>query len=167
MVGFRSLRRRRGFAATACVLWLLGVELLPNLHLAFHEDDHTHGEAGEIVVAHVAIEDHSHAQPDEPHEHGDAHHSELAYDEGDVTVVVEEPAPPRRKHRDRLAIDDRELAHAASGLAHRQAALHRPAPPLLAPLPVVRTSWWVIDAPIERTYETSLARPTARGPPLA
>src|SRR5688500_12321504 len=60
MASRRSSRRRRSIAVAACVLWLLGVEVLPNPPPAFHADDHTHGDAGAIVVAHVAIADHAH-----------------------------------------------------------------------------------------------------------
>jgi hypothetical protein len=163
-----SRRRRRRYAVVACVLWLLGIEVLPNLHLTFHDDDHTHGHAGTIVVARVAIDDHAH-DGEASHSHATAHHSELAYDEDETAIVVEEePAPaPTRRHRDQLAIEPFDPGHAAGGLAHRLLALQQPAPPLLAPVEVPRVAWWISNAPIERTSVAPHARPTARGPPFA
>ena len=55
-----SRRHRRAIALMTCALWLLGVEVLPNLHLAFHHDDHTHAADGTI------------RGPQDEHEHG--HH---------------------------------------------------------------------------------------------
>jgi hypothetical protein len=49
----RALRRlggARSFAICAALLWLLGVEALPNLHLAFHTGDHTHAADGTIIA---------------------------------------------------------------------------------------------------------------------
>ncbi len=48
----RRSSRRRALALTTCVLWLLGVELLPDLHLQFHADDHTHDASGTITHGH-------------------------------------------------------------------------------------------------------------------
>ena len=152
MVGSRS-RRRRGFAASACFLWLLGVEVLPNLHLAFHDDDdHTHASTGMIVKVSF----------NEPHDHGDGIHT---HDEHDASAIS--ASDSKRKASDQVAIGQFETNHAAAGLAHHALALHRPAPPLIAPLPVDRLILWVSDAPIERPVLASTTRPSARGPPAS
>ena len=152
------------------MLWLVCVELLPNLHLAFHDDDHTHASDGSIVlvVGRTRLHDHVHAADAAPHDHADAHHSELAYPTDAEPAVADRPhahAPVRS--RPRLAFHDPAIDHAAAGLAHRALALHQPPPPAIAPIAVPRASWWVIGTPIVRTDEPSLARPTARGPPIA
>jgi len=124
-------------------MWLLGVEVLPNLHLAAHHHDHTHAAGGAIVWS-----------LDHDDDHGDAAHHHAA-DAADA-----DPAS------DQLAIDHRPAdRHQAGGLAHHAAALHQPPPPLLAPVAIERVAWR-IDAAIEgRPYSTGTTRPAARGPP--
>jgi hypothetical protein len=142
-------RRRRWFAAAACLLWLLGVEVLPGLHLGLHADDHTHGEDGTIhAAAHDQDRDHDHgpgARRDELRPRGEGGWSDRA---GPVA-----------------ALDDAPSAHAAAGLAHHAIALHRPPPPLLEPLPVLRAAWRLEHAPTRPLHDTQRARPNARGPP--
>src|SRR5688572_30414948 len=150
MIGrrFHTQGRRRWFAATACVLWLLGVEVLPNLHLAFHADDHSHGADGAIV--HDAAHDHA---DDHGHDHGAA-----AGGHGD---------PGARRDRDDApsALDHAPSAHTVAGIAHHAIALHRPPPPLLEPLPVLRAAWRVEHDPARSLHDALRARPNARGPP--
>jgi hypothetical protein len=45
----RGRQWRRGLAMFACFLWLLGIEALPAIHLAHHDDHHTHDASGAIV----------------------------------------------------------------------------------------------------------------------
>ncbi len=211
----RRTWRRRAFAATAALLWLLGVEVLPNLHLATHHHDHTHAVDGSIVrVGHAheefepphAHHDDGHHHPhDGGHDHGATHedhddlaalqvahehvvieddvalieriyegveHDEHAADvaELDESAPVErtEPRKPRRRDRTQLAIDgDVAPGHAAFGIAHHATALHKPAPPLLAPVATPNVETWTHAAPNERVSSAELARPTARGPPVA
>ncbi len=161
-------RRRRWFAATACVLWLLGVEVLPNLHLAFHADDHTHGADGTIV--HVVHDEHEHEhehEHDHHAAHADAHHDAHA----DAHHDHDHDAAPagHRPHRERTdgasALDHAPSAHAAAGVAHHAIALHRPPPPLLEPLPVLRAAWRLEHEPERSLHDALRARPNARGPP--
>ncbi len=145
-------RRRRWFAATACVLWLLGVEVLPDLHLAFHADDHTHGHDG--AIHHLAAHDHDAAHA--AHDHHDHDHGH-----GAVT-------PEHRWRRDRTdgpSFDHAPSVHAAAGVAHHAIALHRPPPPLLEPLPVPRAAWRLEREPEAPFHGALRARPNARGPP--
>jgi hypothetical protein len=55
--------RRRAIAAMVGALWLLAVEVLPGLHLAFHDGDHTHLRDGSIVSWHVHDSGHPHGHP--------------------------------------------------------------------------------------------------------
>jgi hypothetical protein len=63
------------------LLWLLGVEVLPNLHLAAHRHDHSHAADGSIIALGRG-HDHEHARGhDHEHEHGpgqdhDHHHED-------------------------------------------------------------------------------------------
>jgi hypothetical protein len=134
--GLHTQRRRRTAAWLVCSLWLLAVEVLPNLHLLVHHDDHSHDDTGAIVATHD--HDHGHAAQAQ-------HHDEAPHDWDDV-----DPFAP---------------AHAAAGIAHHATALHQPPPPMLAPLPVELAASWIVHAPCEAPTTTQLARPTARGPP--
>jgi hypothetical protein len=133
------VNRRRVLALVACTLWLLGIEALPNLHLATHGDDHTHARDGSIV------------RPGE-HRHGDVVHSHA-------------PKPKPQRRVPQLAFDDASSGHAAAGIAHHAIALHQPAPPLLAPLPVDRPLLHLEHAMIGVAPAIALDRPHARGPP--
>jgi hypothetical protein len=150
--------RRRGFAATAILLWLLGVEVLPNLHLAGHDDDHTHTPAGTIVV--VTFDDAA------PHRHADGSvhaHAPETSDAGDAGDADHDVPAPRRG--DQLAIDT--PAHAAAGIAHRALALLQAPPPATAPVEVPRVTWWIDAAPAAAPQSLFVARASARGPPVS
>lgn len=138
-------RTRRWVALTACFLWLLGAEVLPNLHLAAHDDDHTH-EAGGAIVRVSLHETHEHRHGDGP---SHTHAADRAHG----------------KRGDRLAISEAPSGHAASGIAHHAVALHRPPPPLLEPLPVDRAAWLLAAAHDDQYTPAFALRPTARGPP--
>src|SRR5262245_15748294 len=116
MKGRHHHRQRRAFAVAACVLWLLGVEVLPNLHLAVHHDDHTHAAYGTLGFT-----------DDDDHEH-DADHADHDVDHGDADhdIELDHPEPER---------------HAAGGISHHAVALHHPPPLPLAPVEVARASW--------------------------
>jgi hypothetical protein len=121
-------RHRRGIAFYAALLWLLAVEVMPALHLASHDDDHTHSIDGTIIS----------------HRHDDQE---------------------RKKRSDRLAID--EVPHAAAGIAHHATALHQPPPPITSPVAVPHAETWRFEAPHDRIASAAVARPSARGPPVA
>ncbi len=99
---------RRTYAALLCFVWLLGVEVLPNLHLAGHDEKpHTHSVDGTIITVSFDAVAHSH------------------------DGVVHSHAAKKRTARGVLAIDVAPDSHAAQGLAHHAAAL------LSSPLPIV------------------------------
>ena len=144
-----SFGHRRAYAALAALLWLLGVEVLPNAHLAFHDDDHTHEADGTIVATHH--DDHD----DHDDVDGDHHHAALAHDR----------AEPDEPHQ--LAIDTETPGHAAAGLAHHALALHQPPPPDIAPLHVPCASARCEAAPDDQIHSIVAACSAARGPPAA
>lgn len=140
----RAVRARLALAAVA--LWLAGVEALPAIHEALHDQlaPHVHT-AGAIVT--VSFEDTTHRHPD-------------------GTIHFATPRAARRGHpvhdgRPRA----RDVAGHAAGLAHHAAAIAPAAPPILHPLPVDRRPVLVAV----RLRSAIAARPplsaTARGPP--
>lgn len=155
MKGMRTQHRRRAFAMITCLLWLLGVEVLPNLHLAAHDAaTHEHTAAGTIVTVTFGTAAHAHD--------GSVHSHDAADRAAELTRTA-----AREHHRNELAIDDPISAHVASGLAHHAVALHAPPPPLLAPLPVVQLVTNVVALPVGRVAVAFVATADARGPPAA
>ena len=136
------MRARRVYAVTALVLWLLGVEVLPNLHLAFHGDDHTHGEHGEIRSYEQRL---AHALA---HAEGEAHDHR------------------RSTHGREAQIDLAPHGHAAGGIAHRAIALLDPPPPITTPVAAPLAEAWQHAEPAARIAAAWRSRPTARGPPV-
>lgn len=130
------------------MLWLLAVEVLPNLHLAFHDDDHTHATGG--MVVRVSFEAPHHHDDGVEHDH--EHHAEQRPDHGPRELAIDEGDDP---------------AHEAAGLAHRDVALQRPAPPLVVPTHIDRLVWHLASPVLARPDSIAPARPNARGPPFA
>ena len=139
---------RRHIALLAAFLWLLGVEVLPSLHLGTHDERHTHASDGTIVT----------------HE-GDAELERLhrlAHQQAGTKCLHAQP------QRDRLAYHAPiSGGHAANGIAHHATALLDPPPPTLASLAVPLAKAWQHRAPIARLVSLHVARPSARGPPVA
>src|SRR5438067_932657 len=130
--------QRRMVAAAACLLWLLGVEALPAVHMATHDGHHTHAADGSIVAT---DDDHDHDAPDDDF---------YGIDQRSRATPI-------------TAFDHPEHAHAANGLAHHAVALQQPAPPLLAPLPIAPPALPVVFAILDQIASAHVARPTARG----
>lgn len=136
---------RRRLALVACVLWLLGVEVLPAVHQGMHAslEPHRHDAGGMIVTVTF----------DEPaHRHADgsvhAHH-------GTAPVT-------NRDTRNRL----RDPSSHAAGLAHHAEALIAVAPPLSAPIPIDRRPTSVVPLPIRILSSATVPEAAARGPPV-
>ncbi|MEJ7601079.1 MAG: hypothetical protein WKG01_24460 [Kofleriaceae bacterium] len=144
-----SGRRRATFALTACVLWLLGVEVLPNLHLSSHDADHTHEPDGTIIRVSFSST-HTHADGTVHGDHDDR----------------ERARKPRRETRDQLALDV-PSSHAASGIAHHALGIHQPPPPVVDPMAVDRLVWRDPRTPADHALDRTATRPQARGPPVA
>jgi hypothetical protein len=155
-MGSRLTQRSRAtMALVAIALWLAGVELLPNAHLARHEADHTHDTSGAVVRSSAGAESrtirYSHARRSAKAER----HSHAV------------KWSPNNRAQAQL-VDAGHGAHDASGLAHRAVALQEPAPPITRPVPVEQLLAWVItDVTTDRILDTELAQPSARGPPAA
>jgi hypothetical protein len=147
----RARAARARLALVACSLWVLGVEGLPALHQATHDElaAHRH-EHGSIVT--VSFDDTTHRHPD-----GTIHAAHGA----------DPPSTPRPAHRQ--SADGEPTASSgtdhADGLAHHAAALASPPPPITRPLPIDRRpSALVVVHTIELVPCDPLAA-TARGPP--
>lgn len=129
---------RRRLALACCVLWFVGLELLPNLHLAFHDrvGDHVHTADGIVFTV---------------------TYGEVAHVHADGTVHRPGKARPNR--------DGVHKVHDDGGLAHHAAWLVPAAPPIDRPLPIVRRPLYatVQHEVLLRSLDPLAA--TARGPP--
>jgi hypothetical protein len=142
MGGRRTRRTAPALALIAAVLWLVGVELVPNLHLALHDSLAAHSHEGDTTVF-------------SPHRHADG-------SEHRVVMRAGHRVHTRSAHD--LAL---QLEHGAHSLAHHAAAL-QPAPaPVLAPLPIDRRPTEAAQIAIIEPSSRVVPRATARGPPLA
>jgi hypothetical protein len=127
-------------ALVAAVLWLAGVELVPNLHLALHDSLAAHTHDGDTTVF-------------APHHHADG---------SEHRVVMRAGHRVRTHSRHDLAL---ELEHGAHSLAHHAAAL-QPAPaPILVPLPIDRRPVEAAAIAIIEPSSRVVPHATARGPP--
>jgi hypothetical protein len=146
MLRVRTRSARARLALAACVLWLLGVEVLPAVHEALHDRlaPHRH-DGGSIVVA--SFEDTTHRHPD-----------------GSIHFVAARARGTGKASRDDRPQVNGSAGHAA-GLAHHGAAIAPAAPPVTQPLPIDRRPTSVVAT---RTIELIAIDPlaaTARGPP--
>ena len=130
---------RRRLALAAALLWLLGIELLPNLHVALHDDlaPHTHVAGG--IVFTVTYGEPIHVHPD-----GTIHR-------------------PARPTRDRDAIGTH---HGDGSLAHHAAAIAPLPPPITKSLPIDRHAMIVAIATGVDLVSLDPLAASARGPPL-
>jgi hypothetical protein len=129
-------------ALCAAVLWLLGVELVPNLHLALHASLAAHSHEGDTTVF-------------TPHRHADG---------SEHRIVMRAGHRVRTRSAHDLAV---QLEHGAHSLAHHAAAL-QPAPAaILAPLPIDQRPTVVAEIAIIVPSSRDVPRATARGPPRA
>lgn len=160
-----SATPRRRLALALCVAWLLGVELLPDLHLAMHDrlaaHDHGAGPGGDgapLVYVHLDPTWHSHG--DGAHRHdGAAHHGAPG------------PASPARHgiNAPDTGPPDHGTAprHGAHSLAHRALAIASPPPAIVEPLPIARLEVPTAAVVARRVTVAPPPPPAARGPPRA
>ena len=144
----RARRERAGFALSALLFWVVGAELLPGAHLAFHASlaAHTHdgGATNDLDASRC------HSEDGAQHCHRAPRQSRLGWDRAADATPSARPL---------------EQAHGAGSLAHRQLAFQRSAPALapIAAAPFVELD--VLGAPAPQ-YAYVLARaPQTRGPP--
>lgn len=112
----RRQQRRARLAAIACLLWLLGVEVLPAIHEGTHAASapHRHDVGGMVVTVSF----------DEPaHRHAD----------GSVHVHAAGAHGAKKARRTEGVTRLGEDGHRADGLAHHAAAIHAAAPPVTDP----------------------------------
>jgi hypothetical protein len=138
-------------ALAACLLWLVGVEVMPALHEGMHDRlaPHRHDSGAIVPVVMVSFEDTTHRHPD-----GSIHF---------VAPRSRAPGKPPRDGRPRAS----DPTHHADGLAHHAAALAPVPPPITQPLPIDRRP---ITLTVARSIELVARDPlaaTARGPPTA
>lgn len=149
----RAQVRRRQLAGLACLLWLLGVELLPGVHLALHDRMAAHRhEAGEEAGGEPVTR----VRHERPHVHDGMLHLHGAAI-GDVAAgdgaVAREPGAPARG------------SHGAHSLAHRALALHAAPPIVEHPLPVDHRPVAVAGVVAQLSAEAAVPVSAARGPP--
>ena len=132
-------------AIAACVLWLVGFEAMPWLHVAYHDElaPHVHTADGQIVLVTGEAPAHRHA---------------------DGTIHRDAPVS---SHRHRGSTPGYGLDHGSNSLAHHGVAAI-PAPPLLhKPLPIDLRPTTVAIAPTGIPTQAQALAATARGPPPA
>ncbi|HUQ06474.1 MAG TPA: hypothetical protein VM261_28420 [Kofleriaceae bacterium] len=149
-------RRRRRLAVMACLVWLLGVEVLPDAHLATHAWLPAHKHDGDAPVStELAVTVHAdstaawaHAHDGMLHQHGAARHADRDRD----GIGRSEPAPAP--------------GHGQHSLAHHALALAAPAPAIAHSLPVEHV---VVPVHHVVTQLVAIAPPpdaAARAPPV-
>lgn len=147
---------RRTYAALLCFVWLLGVEVLPSVHLASHATASAHEHAPDGTVVTVTFD-----RDAEPHRHDDGtvhagHPSDLK-----VSTTTKKKRPPIGV----LAFNRVPDLHVASGLAHRALALHGAPLTLVDTIVVDRVATDIIDIARGRDTLAFVATADARGPP--
>lgn len=146
---------RRTYAALLCLVWLLGIEVLPNVHLASHASrPHEHAADGTIIT--VSFDAHS---------HGDVVHSHASHPSRDSNASRDSRTSRARSRAGVLALEQAPDTHAASGLTHRAAALHASPPLILDAVPVDRVEHVARYARTGRDAVAPIATRDARGPP--
>lgn len=166
------------------LLWLLGVEALPNLHLGLHGllAPHEHG-----APAHASARHRAHAHDDHAHEHGEHHgehgqhahgHAEPDHDHAehepehdhDHAELRDEALPHDELRWDERDHDHAEVApiaprHGQHDLLHRGVAITQPPSPW--PVGASAELDWVPWLPTAcgRPYSNVPERARARGPP--
>ncbi len=156
----RSVQRLRAWAAYCALLaWLLGLEVLPNLHLWHHDaTGHTHDSAGTIVSVRFgpAVELTAHWHRDG--EYHDPTANQLHHE-------VHRRGHDARDHATMQAPNRDGSGHYAAGLAHRATAIAAaPAMPQLPNRSVLRDVEIALREAATLYVGDALA-PSARGPP--
>jgi len=144
--GHRREERRARIALALCLVWIVGFELGPWLHVALHDHlaPHHHTAFGEVV---------------------DDHDRDAEVDEHGASVHDHDRAAAPHTITDADAHLLAALAHGAHSLEHHGVAVPPPAPPVLHPLPIDRRPTFVAAVVAIAPLATPVARALARGPP--
>jgi hypothetical protein len=152
----RTSTSRRRLAVMACLVWLLGVEILPDLHLATHAWLPAHHHDGDAPVStELAVTVHSdatvaaHAHEGVLHRHGGSPTHTRPVGDG-VERSDRAPAPGHGQH----------------SLAHHALALAAPAPVVVHPLPVDHVVVPVSHAVAQLVATAPAPDAAARAPPV-
>lgn len=152
--------RRRRWALGACLLWVLGFELGPGLHVALHHrlEAHSHeGEHDKVAGAHHhAAHDHDHDPHGHDHPHGSTHRPDYEAEAESDDAADDDRAAVRAHERYR---------HGRHSLAHRGLAVTDPPPcePCLPSAPLQRLLRF--GPPPGGPTDRRPVRARARGPP--
>ncbi len=153
-IGIHRGRRRAYLAFLACLMWVFGIEALPSLHVAMHAHIGAHRHEGGLVI---------------PIETSDPADLDAQVDEHGAPLTGEQappaPAPDHRAARDAHARFARALDHGHGSAAHRDLALHPPAPAMHEPLPIDRRPTSLAIAAIATPISAPSPHAAARGPP--
>jgi hypothetical protein len=187
----RSTRARASLGLA--VLWLVGFEVLPWLHVATHHHlgKHHHDQSGVVIRDHVteapdddrdaAVDEHAPHQHDEDHD--EDHDGDPAVDEHGASPRQSADGTPGQAHGahaiaahhraassacaalllDKLVCD--AISHGRHSLAHHDVATTTPALVLTTPLPVDRRLIFLLEDTVIEPYSFSPGRAVARGPP--
>lgn len=150
-----SSTRRARLALVACLVWLVGGEVLPDLHLALHERLGAHHHDGDPPTSTTTADgltvrvhrDSIH------HRHGGIAHQHATPEAAPVDRDAVRPGRPGT------------APHGAHSLAHRALAWIGPAPVLEFPLPVDRRPSVVAEDVARLVAAAALPEAAARGPP--
>jgi hypothetical protein len=136
-------------------LWLLALEVLPNLHLATHDrTPHHHDASGAIVLdptgaPSVTRHMHTHVFP------------YISRDE--ATALANAPKKPTKRRSEHGW--KAPLGHGGNSYAHRTAAVTSPGPAITTPLAAGFVATYIISEKPGILYSIAAARPRSRGPP--
>jgi len=176
--------KRRRVALSLAILWIVGFELVPWLHIALHGhlaphhhdangadilDDHD-AVVDEHAPAHHDVVDHDNDLDAEVDEHAPAHHDDDLDSEVDehgvpVHLAASKAAADRDSAHDGEAHLLAALAHGAHSLAHHGIAVPVPAPAVTSPLPVDRRPITLAIAASLVWLSAAVPEASARGPP--
>ncbi len=152
---------RRGLALIGALLWLLGVEALPNLHLGLHGvlAPHEHGGRADGHARHDAAHDHDH-----DHDHAHAHTHEHEHGDHRDDAVPAGLGLDERDH-EHAELTPIAPAHGRHDLLHRGVAITQP--PAAWPVGASAALEWVPWLPTARgrPYSNEPEHARARGPP--
>jgi len=161
--------KRRRVALSLAILWIVGFELVPWLHIALHghlAPHHHDANGADILDDHDALVD----------EHAPAHHDDAHHDDDDLDSEVDEHGVPvhlaaskaaeeRDITRDGEAHLFAALEHGAHSLAHHGIAVPVPAPVVTSPLPVDRRPITLAEIDQPAWLSAAIPEASARGPP--